>query len=516
MNGNHFRPIIDAAPVLLSVADAEQRCVFFNSRWLAFVGRTLDEQLAHDWTENVHAEDRARCASIYSAAFERREEFQFECRLQRSDGEFHRAIANGAPRLTPAGAFAGFVVAFTVHHTDLSAGQGESGARRLSNIGTLAAGIAHDFNNLLANILANADLALAEAGPQSRAAAGLERIRTVAVRGAEIVRELMVYSGRERSHAERVNLSKLVEEMLEMLRISVTKHASITTDLAPNLPHIIAEPAEISELVMNLILNASDSLGEKDGEIRISTSRVRRGAVSGGGASDGSNGRLRLVVADTGSGIARSIRHRIFDPFISTRRPGRGMGLATVHMIVQKYGGKIRVTSSPGRGTQFIVHLPCAPAAIGADAGRLAPAHTAGDRRTVLVVEDEEGLRMAIARLLRLEGFRVFEAADGSSAIALLRGHTNAIDAILLDLTIPGLTSKAVIGEAARLRPDVRIVLTSAYSQESAALELKADHVKGFVRKPYHVREVVQLLTDEISTTAVRSVLTSAVNRAGD
>lgn len=132
------------------------------------------------------------------------------------------------------------------------------------------------------------------------------------------------------------------------------------------------------------------------------------------------------------------------------------------------------------------------------------------------MVEDEEGLRMAIARLLRLEGFRVFEAADGSSAIALLRGHTNAIDAILLDLTIPGLTSKAVIGEAARLRPDVRIVLTSAYSQESAALELKADHVKGFVRKPYHVREVVQLLTDEISTTAVRSVLTSAVNRAGD
>lgn len=511
MNGNHIRPIIDAAPVLLWVADADQRCVFFNNRWLAFVGRTLEEQLAHDWTENVHAEDRARCASIYLSAFERREEFQFECRLRRNDGECHRAIANGAPRLTPGGDFAGFVGAFTVHRTDLSAYQGGSGTRRLSSIGTLAAGIAHDFNNLLANILANADLALAEVGPESRAALGLERIRTVAVRGAEIVRELMVYSGQERSHAERIDLSKLVEEMLEMLRISVTKHASITTDLAPNLPHVIAEPAEISELVMNLILNASDSLGEKDGEIRISTSRVRRGVGGTGAGSVGSNGCLRLVVADTGSGIARSIRQRLFDPFVSTKRPGRGMGLATVHMIVQKYGGNIRVTSSPGRGTQFIVYLPCGPAAVQADARKHTPAHAAGDRRTVLVVEDEEGLRLAIARLLRLEGFRVFEAPDGSSAMALLRGRSNSIDAILLDLTIPGLTSKAVIGEAARLRPDVRIVLTSAYSRESAASELKAAHVKGFVRKPYHVREVIQLLTNEVGTSpsVAPSVLTS-------
>jgi PAS domain S-box-containing protein len=497
--GNHLRPILDAMPLLLWAAGPDRRCAFFNKRWLEFVGRTSEEQLGREWIENVHPEDRPRCSSIYARAFARREEFQFECRLRRADGDYRWVIANGAPRLTPAGTFAGFAGAFTdVHELGLSTAEGEAGARRLSSIGTLAAGIAHDFNNLLANILANAELALTEVPSRSRAIEELERIRMVAIRGAEIVRELMVYAGQEQATAEAVDLSRLVEEMMEMLRISVTKHARITVQLAPNLPPVMAAPAEIRELLMNLILNASEALGERDGEIRISTSYAKGRAERVDRTTGASGDCVRLVVADTGPGIPASMRNRIFDPFVTTKHPGRGVGLAIVRTIARKYGGSIRITSAPGRGTRFSVMLPCAAGQAESEGvARSVSTSLAGTGRTVLIVEDEDGLRLAIAVLLRRNGFQVIEAQDGSAAVELLRTHSQAIDTILLDLTIPGVSSEDVIEEARRLRSDVRIFLTSAYSRGNGAPPFNAPQVRGFVRKPYQIRELVRLLSEE-------------------
>lgn len=498
-NENYFRPIIDAAPLLLWATGPDGRLVFFNGSWLDFTGRTLDEQLAHDWTEDIHAEDRARCTSIYTTAFARREEFQFECRLCRKDGEYRWAIAKGAPRFTASGAFAGFVGGFIdIHDLGIATDSDGAGTRRLSNIGRLAAGIAHDFNNLLSNILANAELALAEVAPRSRAIEELERIRKVAMRGSEIVRELMVYTGRDPASAKPVDLSKLVEEMLEMLRISVTKHARVTTDLAQDLPSVIAEPPELREVLMNLILNASEALGEKDGEITISTSLLNCDATEllANGVNKAGD-YLKLEVADTGRGIARSLQSRVFDPFVSTKQSGRGVGLAIVRTIARKYGGNVSMTSTPGRGTRFTVLLPCWKQAENEEPARGIPAAAPSTGKTVMIVDDEDGLRLAVSQLLRRDGFRVIEAPDGSAAVELLRSHGPTIDTILLDLTLPGLSSAQVVEEAARIRPDVRIFLTSAYSRGNAAAAFTAPQVKGFVRKPYAIRDLVQLLFEE-------------------
>lgn len=496
---NHFRPIIDAAPLLLWTTDPDRRCVFFNRRWLDFTGRTLAEQLTHDWTDFVHTEDRGHCASIYSRAFARREEFQFECRLRRSDGKYRWMVAKGTPWFSASGVFSGFIGAFTdIHEYGLAPDNDGAAARRLSSIGRLAAGIAHDFNNLLANILANADLALAEVTPRSRAIDELERIRKVAIRGSEIVREIMVYAGRDAARAEPVDLSKLVEEMLEMLRISVTKHARITTDLAADLPPIVAEPPELREVLMNLILNASDALGEKDGEIKISTSLVKSGnAENPDNGLEPSGDYLKLEVADTGRGIARSLQNHIFDSFVSTKQTGRGVGLAIVRTIARKYGGSVQLASAPGRGARFIVLLPCAAQSEAQEPARNVGAAAGSAGKTVMIVDDEEGLRLAISQLLRRDGFRVMEAPDGFSAVELLRSHGQTISAILLDLTLPGLPSKKVVEEAARIRPDVRILLTSAYSDANAAAAFRVPQVKGFVRKPYGIRELVRLLCED-------------------
>lgn len=503
---NHIRPTIDVAPLMLWAAGPDRRCVFFNQEWLEFAGRTFEEQLRHDWLENVHADDRARCAALYSSAVARHAAVQFECRLCRCDGELRRAVGRCAARFTASGQLAGFVGVFMdIHEMGPSMAESEAGARRLSSIGTLAAGVAHDFNNLLANILANAELALTEAAQGSRVTDELDRIRTVAIRGSEIVRELLVYAGQEESHQEAVDLSKLVEEMLEILRISVTRHATIHTELAHGLPPVMADPAELRELLMNLILNASDALGDRSGEIRISTSWVR----SRGAAADNETARqiagdcVQLIVADSGSGIAPSVQSRMFDPFVSTKQPGRGVGLAIVRNITEKYGGGICVTSAPGHGTCFTVLLPCGGAqAEMADTEWRVSAAGSGEGKTVLIVDDEEGLRLAVSQLLRREGFRVIEARDGHSAVELLRTRAQIIDTILLDVTIPGMASEAVAEEAARVRPDVRIILTSAYSRGSAAPAYKVPQVRGFLRKPYQIGELVRLLCEEVHASS--------------
>jgi two-component system cell cycle sensor histidine kinase/response regulator CckA len=495
-DGLQLRPTIETVPVLLWAAGPDRRCFFFNERWVSFTGRISNQRAVQDWIEDVHREDRARCAAAYAAAFARREEFQFECRLRHKDGVYRRAIASGAPRFTPAGEFAGFVGAVIDVHELASTHEDEDAAGKRSTIGSLAAGIAHDVNNLLGTILANAELALSEIGAPSPAAAELERIRTVAVRGSEIVRELMVYAGREQAKAECVDISKLVQEMLEMLRISVTKHARITTDLTENPPPIVAEPAELRELLMNLILNASDALGGHDGEIRISTSHVADGSDP---EVAGTAGSVRLAVRDTGSGIARSVRGRLFDAFVSTKRPGRGVGLAIVRRIARKYGGNVRFTSTLGRGTEFEVLLPCASKPMGtAEPQSAGAAAVSGAGRVVLLVDDEPGLRLAVSHLLRRDGFRVLEAGDGSSAVELLRTHGRNIDVVLLDLTVPGLPSEKVVKVAQRIHPDVRILLTSAYERGSAAPVLKNRQVKGFLRKPYLIGDLLRVLGEEL------------------
>ncbi len=279
--------------------------------------------------------------------------------------------------------------------TDSRRAQQELFARqKLESLGTLATGIAHDFNNLLGAVLAQAEFAMAESASGGSPEEQLKEIGNVAIRGSEIVRQLLVYAGKESDVPEAVDLSKAIQEMLGLLKASVSKHAVFVTDLAENLPAVIARVAQLRQIVMNLVVNASEAIGDRDGVIRVSAGRVTVDRNIAGvlppGLAAGSY--VQLEVSDTGHGISQEIQARMFDPFYSTKSAGRGLGLAVIQGIVRSLHGAIRVVSEPEKGASFQLLLPCAGAAAYDAAGTAAgmdQAPQASRMATVLVVEDE-------------------------------------------------------------------------------------------------------------------------------
>jgi two-component system, cell cycle sensor histidine kinase and response regulator CckA len=491
-----FRTIADAFPVMLWTTGPDKRCTFFNKRWLGFTGHTLESELALGWIGSVHPSDVPRCTANYASGFDLREEFHFECRLRRADGEYRWMLASGVPQFSAGSVFSGYIGCCTdVSEVRLVRRQTLI-HKRLETIGHVAAGIAHDFNNLLATIVAYAEVALADRPPRDTSVT-VERIHAVAIRASEIVRELMVYAGRDEGEMTAVDLSVLVEEMLDLLKVSISKQARITTDLASGPPAVFAEVAELWELVMNLILNASDALQTTGGAIHIATSPVVVSAAQSNSELPAGS-YMRLEVSDTGNGMSADVQARVFEPFFTTKSSGKGIGLSVARRIVRRYGGSIQCQSAPGEGACFVVLLPCGSAGLSCHAAAepqslsqpLAPG------TTVLVVEDEEGLRIPVSALLRQQGVRVIEAGDGTTALEMLQNDANEIDAILLDLTLPGTPSHEVIAAASRIRPDIKILLTSAYSSRDAAPALAATQVKGFIRKPYQFGELSRALSE--------------------
>jgi PAS domain S-box-containing protein len=484
-----FGNMADTAPVMIWISGPDKLATFFNKGWLEFTGRTMEQESGYGWASGLAPDQRAECLAGYTSAFDHRLPWRAECQLRRADGEYRWMLCSGAPRFAPDGVFAGYIVSCS-DTSELKKVQDASlASQKLESLGVLAGGIAHDFNNLLGSIHANAEVAEQEGAGGSFAREEIQAIKAISIRAAEIVRQLMIYAGNESPDSQPVDLSRLVREMLDLIGISISKSALLKTDLAQGLPTVMGNGPQIQQVVMNLVLNASDALGETGGVITVTTASVP-------------GNRVRLEVSDTGHGIAREAQARIFDPFFTTKFGGRGLGLAVVLGIVRAHKGEIELASGPDQGTTFRVYWPAsgtsATASFAAAAASAAPGHRPNG--TVLVVEDEDVLRLSVSKMLRKEGFTVIEAGDGSAAIDLLRDHEKEIDVILLDMTIPGIPSRSVAEEAGRVRPDAKLLLTSAYSQEMAGQVGEARQVKGFIRKPFRLRDLVELLRETLSS----------------
>jgi PAS domain S-box-containing protein len=378
-------------------------------------------------------------------------------------------------------------------------------SEKLESLGTLASGIAHDFNNLLGAVLAQAELAADGLAAGSYPAEELETIREVAIRGSDIVRQLMIYAGKEGDAFESIDISNTVREMYGFLKSAISKRAELVTDLGEHLPTIKARTAQIRQVVMNLVVNASDALKDSNGVIRVTTQRVTLGSKNGGittkELTEGDY--VQLEVSDTGSGMSHEIRARIFDPFFSTKSASRGLGLPVIHGIVRSLRGAIHVESVVGNGTTFRILLPSEGyvARVTSDtiAGKDEELYRLPEA-TVFLVEDEAPLRQAVKKMLGRAGLTVLEAGDGSEAVKLLHSKAARIDLLILDITLPGCSSHEVLREAVESWPQIKVILTSAYSEEMAKARLTASQVHGFVRKPFELSTLLSTLRNALSS----------------
>ena len=372
-------------------------------------------------------------------------------------------------------------------------------AQKLESLGVLACEIAHDFNNLLMVILGYAELAQKEIPPMSPARRSLTEITTATRRAAELSLQMLAYAGKATFTLERVELCALVEEMAHLLKAAISKKAILNLNLERSVPPIEADPSQIRQIVMNLLINASEAIGDRSGVITVSVGATRcdREYLRKTELHDDLvPGRyVHLEVTDTGSGMDAETKSRIFEPFFSTKFTGRGFGLAAVLGIVRAHKGVLKVYSEPGKGTTFKVLFPAS--AEGGNVLRSPKSSPPADWRgkgTILLVDDEESLIALEARMLESMGFTVLAAADGLQAVDLYRERGKEIDLVLMDLMMPNMDGAEAFGELRRLNPDVRVVLASGCSCEDVRSRFSGKRLAGILQKPYTLADLMELV----------------------
>jgi len=361
--------------------------------------------------------------------------------------------------------------------------------QKLESLGVLAGGIAHDFNNLLVAILGNADLALADLPPTSPVRANLVDIAKASCRAAELCRQMLDYSGKGRFVVESLNLSAIVADMSQMLEVSVSKKCTVTCDLPAGLPAIQGDATQVRQVIMNLIINASEAIGDGSGTITVRTGVQECGRAhlldSYLGADRPQGTYVYVEVADTGGGMAKETEARLFEPFFTTKFTGRGLGLSAVLGIVRGHKGLIKVYSEPGRGSTFRILFPAGGQPATAPSPEEAVAETWQGSGTILVVDDEEPVRAVAERMLVRAGFAVLTAANGGEALERYRQHQDKIVCVLLDLTMPQMDGEETWRELRRLDPGVRVVLSSGYSEQDVLKRFADGGPPAFTQKPY-------------------------------
>ena len=494
-----LRQVIDLVPHLIYARDAEGRYVLCNAAGARQLGLTPETMIGKTDREiQITPDDATRFLDTDQEVLRTGQPLRIpeEC-ITIGSGRNIWLSTEKMPFHMP-GVDAPAVLGVSVDITELKLAQESRQqiekklleTQKLESLGVLAGGIAHDFNNLLTGILGNAGLARLELG-DNPAADYLGQIEKAALRAADLCKQMLAYSGKGRVQVRRLDLNELLEDTGQLLRISISKRAALRYQLARPLPAVSVDATQIRQVVMNLVINASEAIGERSGTITLATSRVQasaaylEGALFAGDVPPGDY--ICLEIGDDGSGMDAATLARIFDPFFTTKFTGRGLGLAAVLGIVRGHHGAIKVDSEPGRGTTFRILLPAVAGAVQADPPPPVPVeHWRGHGR-VLVIDDEETVRLVAARTLEVLGFKVDTASDGIEALALFRRDTSGYCLVLLDLTMPRMDGEETFRQLRLLRPDMKAVLMSGFNKVEAVNRFLGKGLSGFIQKPFEI-----------------------------
>jgi two-component system, cell cycle sensor histidine kinase and response regulator CckA len=497
------------ASMLHALPGMAYRCTYDDQITVIFVsegareltGWTAEEFLAGavHFRDLIHPDDLGRVRDGTRIALQDQSDVEVEYRIRTRSGVEKWVLSRGRGVYTTDGkldVFEGLAI-------DITAQKGAETARlslerkllegqKLESLGLLAGGIAHDFNNLLSTILGNATMARVTLPMNNSADGQLRAIEAASLRAAELCRQMLAYAGKGRFVVEPINLTALSEDLLPLLKISIAHQAALNLKLARDLPPVLADATQIRQIVMNLVVNAADAIADRGGEIVLTTGvmvashAMLAGCVAGADLPTGDY--VFVEVRDNGIGMSAEVLAKIFDPFFTTKFAGRGLGLAAVLGIVRGHHGALRVESTPGLGSSF--RLLMSPVRAATPAGAAGPGTSVNAERwqrtgTILVIEDEEPVRVVTMEMLRLFGFTPIGAADGLAGLEKFRENPSAVDLVLLDLLMPGMSGEQVFRELRAIRTDVRVLLVSGFNEGDIVRRLGDGPGLGFIAKPF-------------------------------
>lgn len=507
----HFASMLHALPGMAYRCSYDEHLtvLFLSEGARALTGWTAEEftnGTAH-FRDCIHPDDLERVREATRTALQEQTDVEVEYRMRTKSGAEKWVLSRGRGIYGADGRldiFEGLAIDITAQKRAESARleleRKLLEGQKLESLGLLAGGIAHDFNNLLSTVLGNANLARFTLPAGSEADGQLGAIETAALRAAELCRQMLAYAGKGRFVIEATDLTVLTEDLLPLLRISIAHQAALRLELARHLPAVMADATQLRQIVMNLVLNAADAIAAVNvpdgGEIVLTTgvmhadSLLLSKCVAGAALPRGDY--VFLEVRDTGAGMTPEVIAKIFDPFFTTKFAGRGLGLAAVLGIVRGHQGALQVESTPGVGSRFRLLLPPARQAVAPTKATGAPG-AAGWQHAgrVLVIEDEEAVRFVLARILTSFGLTPTVAADGPEGVAAFRAEPAGFDVVLLDLLMPGMNGEQTLAALRALRPDVRVLLISGYSEGDVLGRLGGAGRLAFLAKPFS-REAIE------------------------
>lgn len=518
---------IEQCPAGILIADAPEVTIrLANSAALGIRGDSAvplsdipAEQLPHYW-QTFHLDGETRYTPeelpLTRAILHGETTRDEEAIIVRAGGEKRWVLVNAAPVRDAKGEIVAGVVVFP-DITDLRGAQEERlslerqvlQAQKLESLGILAGGIAHDFNNILAAIIGNADLALQDLSRGDPVRSNVEEIENASRHAARLAKQMLAYSGKGKFQVEQIDIDELLRDMTHLLEASVGKKTALEFELNGVLPPFEGDATQVRQIVMNLVINASEALEEGSGVVAIKTSVRECDRAYLDSASPVLLAALdrRLVagpyvcleVADTGCGMDEETQARIFDPFFTSKFTGRGLGMAAVLGIVRGHRGAIVIQSRPGQGTVMQVCFPL-PAPAASEPPPREDASASDEpwtgEGTILLVDDEQAVRDVGRRMLERLGFDVLTARNGSDALDAVRGRADVLVCVLLDLSMPYLDGEQTFLEMHAQHPDLRIILCSGYAEEEATEQFTGKGLAGFLQKPFRLATLRQTLRD--------------------